>query len=320
MTPVLAVDKLTVATADGVPLVQELDLQLARGQTLAIVGESGCGKSMTALALMGLLPAGIHVTAGQVRFGAQDLAQLPEAQLRDLRGNALSMVFQEPMTSLNPVLTIGEQIEEVLWRHRDASRQQARKRAIELLQLVQLPDAVQRLRAYPHQLSGGQRQRVMIASALACNPQLLIADEPTTALDVTMQAGILDLLQTLQRQSGLALLLITHDLSVVAQVADEVLVMYAGRKVESGPTREVLTRPRHPYTQLLLQARPHGTLPRDQRLAEIPGMVLPPHERKGGCNFAPRCPHAQVRCTGSTPVLVQTAPLHQVACVMHDGH
>ena len=318
--PVLQVERLTISLSDGVPLVQDLDLHVAAGETLAVVGESGCGKSVTALALMGLLPPGLRITAGQVLFNGKDLANLPEAGLRDLRGNALAMVFQEPMTSLNPVLSIGTQIEEVILRHRGGTAQQARARAVELLERVQLPDAAQRLRAYPHQLSGGQRQRVMIAIALACGPRLLIADEPTTALDVSMQAAILSLLKDLQRDLGLALLLITHDFSVVGQIADRVMVMYAGRKVEQGSTQAVLARPRHPYTRLLLQARPHGKLPRTQRLAEIPGMVLPPHERGAGCTFAPRCPHAQAACKRAVPALTPAAPDHLAACILIDGH
>ena len=318
--PVLQVERLTISLSDGVPLVQDLDLHVAAGETLAVVGESGCGKSVTALALMGLLPPGLGITAGQVLFNGRDLAKLPEAGLRDLRGNALAMVFQEPMTSLNPVLSIGTQVEEVILRHRGGTAQQARARAVELLERVQLPDAAQRLRAYPHQLSGGQRQRVMIAIALACGPRLLIADEPTTALDVSMQAAILSLLKDLQRDLGLALLLITHDFGVVGQIADRVMVMYAGRKVEQGSTQAVLARPRHPYTRLLLQARPHGKLPRTQRLAEIPGMVLPPHERGAGCAFAPRCPQAQAACKRAVPALTLAAPDHLAACILIDGH
>jgi len=316
---VLRVEQLTISLSDGVPLVQDLDLDICAGETLAIVGESGCGKSVTALALMGLLPPGLSITAGRVLFGGEDLGSMPESRLRDLRGNALAMVFQEPMTALNPVLTVGTQIEEVVLRHRGGSARQARARAVELLERVQLPDAAQRLRAYPHQISGGQRQRVMIAMALACGPRLLVADEPTTALDVSMQAGILTLLKDLQRDLGLALLLITHDFSVVGQIADRVLVMYAGRKVEQGPTATVLSRPSHPYTQLLLQARPHGNLPRTQRLAEIPGMVLPPHERGAGCTFAPRCPQAHAACLPVFPALASAAPDHRAACVLING-
>ena len=316
---VMQVERLTIALGNGVALVQDLDLRISAGETLAIVGESGCGKSVTALALMGLLPPGLRIAGGQVIFGGEDLASAPESRLRDLRGNALSMVFQEPMTSLNPVLTIGTQIEEVVLRHRGGTSRQARSRAIELLTLVRLPEASHRLRSYPHQLSGGQRQRVMIAIALACEPRLLVADEPTTALDVSMQAGILQLLKELQRDFGLALLLITHDFGVVGQIADRVLVMYAGRRVEQGTTRAVLAHPSHPYTRLLLQARPHGRLPHTQRLAEIPGMVLAPHERGGGCAFAPRCPQRQAVCTNALPRLAVAGPDHIAACIHVHG-
>ncbi len=315
-TAALEVERLTVSLSNGATVIDGLDFRVDAGETLALVGESGCGKSMTALAIMGLLPQGIRITSGQVRLEGRNISAMPEAQLRDLRGNAISMIFQEPMTSLNPVLTIGTQIEEVLVRHQRLTGRQARERAVELLNQVRLPQARQHLLAYPHQLSGGQRQRVMIAAALACRTRLLIADEPTTALDVTMQASILRLLRQLQKSHGLALLLITHDFSVVAQMADRVLVMYAGHKVENGPTRSVLAAPRHPYTSLLLQARPHGDFPRDQRLAEIPGMVSPPGERGAGCVFAPRCPRVMAQCRPRMPELVHAGPRHQAACVL----
>jgi oligopeptide/dipeptide ABC transporter ATP-binding protein len=317
--PLLAVENLTVSLADGAPLVQDLALTIDRGETLAMVGESGCGKSMTALALMGLLPAGIRVTNGHVRYAGLDLVSLPERQLRDLRGNRIAMIFQEPMTSLNPVLRVGEQIEEVILRHERGSAGAARKRAADLLARVQVPDPEQRLRAFPHQLSGGQRQRVMIAAALACGPDLLIADEPTTALDVTTQAEILRLLRDLQRSSGLALLLITHDLGVVGQMADRVMVMYAGRKVEDGPTEAVLRNARHPYTKLLLAARPHAGTTRVDRLAEIPGIVPAPHALPAGCAFAPRCPKAAPPCRAAPPPLRDLSIDHRAACVYADA-
>jgi peptide/nickel transport system ATP-binding protein len=319
-SPVLAVQNLTVRLPTGATLVHGLDLQVDSGETVAVVGESGCGKSITALSIMGLLPAGIEVCQGQIRFCGRDLIAMPEAEFRDLRGDALSMIFQEPGTSLNPVLTIGEQVQEVIARHQDLTRPLARARAIELLRQVRLPDPERRMRAYPHQLSGGQKQRVMIAAALAGSTRLLIADEPTTALDVTMQAGILRLLKDLQMSHGLALLLITHDFSVVGQMADRVLVMYAGRKVEEGPTQRVLRDPQHPYTQLLLNARPHGDVPRSQRLVEIPGMVSAPTEQHSGCAFAPRCPHVLPVCARQAPALVRAAPLHRAACVLIDEH
>ncbi len=282
--------------------VDQVDLDLARGATLGIVGESGCGKSVTALAIMGLLPKSATVS-GAVMFGGLDLLDLPESDVRDLRGNHLAMIFQEPMTSLNPSYTIGEQIIEVLVRHRGMSRQQARERAIELLRHVRISSPEKRIDDYPHKLSGGMRQRAMIAIALACDPQLLIADEPTTALDVTIQAQILDLLRELRAGSRAAIILITHDLGVIAEICDEVAVMYAGEVVERAPVEALFERPEHPYTVGLL-----GSIPRlDRRadeLAAIEGIVPDMSTLPQGCRFAPRCPFSDERCHRERPPIV----------------
>jgi oligopeptide/dipeptide ABC transporter ATP-binding protein len=316
-TPLLSVEGLTVALPDGAPVVRGLDLAVGRGETVALVGESGCGKSMTALAIMGLTAPGICTTGGRVLFDGTDLSRLPARALRRLRGRRIAMIFQEPMTSLNPVLTIGEQIAEVIVAHEPVRRAAARDRAVELLERVHLPAAARRIDAYPHQLSGGQRQRVMIAAALACGPDLIIADEPTTALDVTIQAEILLLLDELRRDAGLALLLITHDLGVVQSVADRIAVMYAGRKIEEGPVAAVLSAPLHPYTRMLMAARPDAGQGRGSRLAEIPGNVPPPQAMPPGCAFAPRCPDAMDRCTAASPGWTAPAPGHGTACYLH---
>ena len=258
------------------------------------------------------------IRSGSVTFAGADLARLGERAMEDMRGNRIAMIFQEPMTSLNPVLTVGEQVAEVVRRHEGAGAAAARSRALDLFRLVRIPDAAARLDAYPHQLSGGQRQRVMIAAALACRPDVLLADEPTTALDVTIQAEILALLRELQAEMGLALALITHDLGVVRMVADRVLVMYAGRKVEEGSARDVLRQPRHPYTSQLLAARPHHGRSRGEgRLAEIGGMVPAPGCLPPGCAFQPRCERALPECTASVPPFIDGAG-HGVACVL--GH
>jgi peptide/nickel transport system ATP-binding protein len=283
--------------------VDTVDLTLMRGATLGIVGESGCGKSVTALAIMGLLSKAADVS-GVVRFDGIDLLTLPQAQIRDLRGNQLAMIFQEPMTSLNPSYTIGEQIIEALVRHRGLSRGRARARTIELLRRVHIPSPEQRVDDYPHKLSGGMRQRAMIAMALACEPELLIADEPTTALDVTIQAQILDLLRELKAASRAAIVLITHDLGIVAEICDEVAVMYAGEVVERAGVEALFERPEHPYTVGLL-----GSLPRLDRQAEdlaaIEGMVPDMSALPSGCRFAPRCPFADERCRRERPPIVR---------------
>jgi peptide/nickel transport system ATP-binding protein len=270
------------------------------GETLAVVGESGCGKSVTALSILRLNaspPA--RTSAAKLRFEGQDLLALSEADMRRIRGNAISMIFQEPMTSLNPVLTIGRQIAETLTLHRGLASKDALVRATEMLQRVGISEPARRITQYPHQISGGMRQRVMIAMALACDPRLLIADEPTTALDVTIQAQILDLMRELKRQTGAAIMLITHDLGVVAEMAQRVIVMYAGRKVEEAPVADMFARPRHPYTLGLLNSIPRlGEAETESRkhLAEIPGMVPSLKEHIAGCIFAPRCPYATERC------------------------
>jgi peptide/nickel transport system ATP-binding protein len=312
--PLLQVRGLRLERGDGAALVDGVDFELQRGQTLAVVGESGSGKSLTALALAGLLPAGVRWVAGDGRFDGQGLRGLAPAAWRRLQGRHIGMIFQEPMSSLNPVMRVGAQIVEGLRAHLALTPAAARERAVELLRQVQIPEPERRVDQHPHQLSGGQRQRVMIAMALACDPALLIADEPTTALDVTVQAGILRLLQQLQRERGLALLLITHDLGVVQQVADRALVMYGGRLMEQGPADAVLRAPRHPYTRGLLRARPSGRLPRTQRLQEIPGTVAAPAPGRRGCPFAPRCAEAGPRCTAELPPLMPTGPDRASAC------
>lgn len=298
--------------------VHDLSFAVARGETLAIVGESGCGKSLTALSLLGLLPPGGHVAAGHIRLEGRDLVGLPEPQLRDIRGRRIAMIFQEPMTALNPVLTIGEQIVEAIREHEAVSLDVARRRALALLDRVRIPDAARRFADYPHRLSGGMRQRVMIAIALACSPAVLVADEPTTALDVTIQAQILGLIDELKRDSGTAVVLITHDLGVVAEHADRVLVMYAGRKVEEGRTAALLANPLHPYTRGLMAARPdperfaHG---RRDRLTEIFGMVPPLWDMPPGCSFAPRCAYATEACALGQPPLLPYGSDRLVACI-----
>ena len=318
MVDVLAVDGLAVGLDDGKRVLEGVSFGVEAGCTTALIGESGCGKSMAALAIMGLLPDGVRHTGGTVRLQGEDLSAAAPARLRDLRGSAVSMVFQEPMTALNPLYPIGEQIAETLRTHQRLGRRAARAGALDMLRAVEIAAPERRIDAYPHQLSGGMRQRVMIAIALACRPKLLIADEPTTALDVTVQAQIFDLLQTLQRQEGTAMLLITHDLHVVADIADRVAVLYAGCCVETGPTAEVLAHPQHPYTRGLLACTPPLRLGEAARtpaapLAEIPGMVPPLGARGSGCSFRPRCALAAEDC-GLRPPLADVRPGHAAAC------
>jgi peptide/nickel transport system ATP-binding protein len=286
------------------------------GETLGIVGESGCGKSVTALSVMRLLPPRLARTVeGSVTFENRDLVQLDEAEMRKLRGNRLAMIFQEPMTSLNPVLTVGHQIAESVRIHTGASASAASVRAAEMLRLVKIPDAERRLTDYPHQFSGGMRQRVMIATALACNPTLLIADEPTTALDVTIQAQILDLMLELKERTGAAVILITHNLGIVAETCRRTIVMYAGRKIEEAATTELFDRPAHPYTRGLMASIPRlRGKTRKRRLAEIPGIVPSLREPIEGCAFAPRCAYAVERCRVETPALRPVGDGHVVAC------
>ncbi|WP_114858866.1 ABC transporter ATP-binding protein [Azospirillum brasilense] len=306
--PVLAVDGLSIGfqTRRGLlPAVRELSFSVRSGEMLAIVGESGCGKSLTALALLGLVPPPGRVTGGTVRLEGRDLLALDEAALRRVRGARMSMIFQEPMTALNPVLTVGEQIMEAILEHEAVSRKAARERTLALLERVRIPDPERRFAEYPHRLSGGMRQRVMIAMALAGAPAVLVADEPTTALDVTIQAQILGLIDELRREQGTAVVFITHDLGVVSRYVDRVLVMYAGRKVEERDTRDLFAGPLHPYTRGLIAAQPRAGAgaagAERERLAEIPGTVPALAAMPPGCAFAPRCPLADARCVQAVP-------------------
>lgn len=297
--------------------VDGLSFSIDKGDALAIVGESGCGKSVTSMSVLRLLPTPPGKIAGDIRFRGEDILQKSERDMRRLRGGEISMIFQEPMSSLNPVYTIGKQISEAVRLHIGAGAREARKRAIEMLTLVGIPSPETRVDEYPHQLSGGMRQRAMIAMALACDPALLIADEPTTALDVTIQAQILDLLRDLRQRTGTAVLLITHDLGVVAEFAERVLVMYAGRKVEEASVGDLFARPLHPYTQGLMKAVPRLGGARNgkaAKLAEIPGRVPDLTIPFEGCVFAPRCPRAQEVCGRIDPALVAKAPDHLAAC------
>jgi oligopeptide transport system ATP-binding protein len=313
--PVLEIDRLSVsfATPDGaINAVNEFTLTVHAGECIGIVGESGAGKSQSFLAVMGLL-AGNATVRGSARLQGQELVGLRARELNELRGSRLSMIFQDPMTSLTPHLKVGDQIAESLRRHRGASRAAARARALELLQRVHVSDAERRLDQYPHELSGGMRQRVMIAVALACDPLMLIADEPTTALDVTIQAQILALLAELKREQGMAMTLVTHDLGVVAGVADRVAVMYGGRIVELGPVRQILKSPQHPYTQALLRSMPRVDEPADQPLVAIAGQPPNPRNLPPGCAFHPRCERAVASCRSEAPALVSGART-AVAC------
>ncbi|MFO1328595.1 MAG: ABC transporter ATP-binding protein [Rubrivivax sp.] len=313
----LAVQDLRVTlhtTRGDADALRGVSFALQRGDTVGLIGESGCGKSITALALMGLLPEGARV-AGSIRFEGRELTTLPEAEWCRLRGDRIGMVFQEPMTALNPLHTVGRQIGESLRLHRGLDARSARAEALRLLERVHLPQAAQRLDAYPHQLSGGQRQRVVIAIALACGPDLLIADEPTTALDVTLQREVLDLIDELVRDSGMGLLLISHDLGVMADRVRRMLVMYGGSVVESGPTDEVFARLAHPYSRGLFAARPRLGLARGQRLATIPGRVPELADLPQGCAFAERCALARDDCRRAPPPAQAVGPAHEVRCI-----
>jgi oligopeptide transport system ATP-binding protein len=320
--PLLAVEDLTVRfeTEHGVlTAVDGLSYRLHRGQTLGIVGESGSGKSVTNLAVMGLLPTPpARIDGGRILFDGEDLLSAPAARLRGLRGNRISMIFQDPMSSLNPFLRISTQLVEVLRHHQGLDRKTAHAQALSMLERVGIPDPGRRIRDYPHQFSGGMRQRVMIAMMLLNSPELLIADEPTTALDVTIQAQILDLLRALQAEFGTAITLITHDLGVVAGMADHVLVMYAGRVMERAPVDALFARPAHPYTVGLIQSLPRLDRPTSSRLQTIAGRPPDLHERLSGCPFAPRCALARDLCHEAPPEARQVGPDHEVFCVAHE--
>jgi len=306
---------------DGTVLaVNGVSFEVGEGEVLALVGESGCGKSMTAMALLGLLPP-TATRSGSIRLAGRELTGLRQREMRELRGREISMIFQEPMTSLNPVFTVGYQVAEVLRRHEGLSRRAAMERAVELLELVRIPAPRQRVDEYPHQMSGGMRQRVMIAMAVACNPKVLLADEPTTALDVTIQAQILDIMRDLRQELGTSIVMITHDLGVVADIADRVVVMYAGHVAETGTVDAVFANPQHPYTLGLLGSVPRPDLVLadvQDRLAEIPGVVPTLRQPATECVFAPRCPRADQTCLTRMPELTETAPGQRAACV-HPG-
>jgi oligopeptide/dipeptide ABC transporter ATP-binding protein len=314
----LSVRELAVGfdTDDGiVRAVDRVSFDVTPGRTLGIVGESGCGKSVTALSVMRLLPQPMgRILGGEILFGGRDLLRLPIDAMREVRGAQIGMVFQEPMSALNPVHTIGRQLSEVLLVHRRANKADALKRSVEILAKVGIPSPEVRVSEYPHQLSGGMRQRVVIAMALACGPQLLIADEPTTALDVTVQAQILSLIKDLQQEMAMAVILITHDLGVIAETCDDVIVMYAGRVAEQGPVGEIFARPRHPYTNGLLSSIPRLTGRRKSRLNSIEGMVPGLRELPAGCRFANRCPYAEPRCAERAPPLEAVTEGHDVSC------
>jgi len=320
--PVLEVKGLKTSffTDDGeVPAVDEIDFQIHEGEILGIVGESGCGKSVTSLSIMGLLPKGIgKVVGGEILFRGENIVEASEKRMKEIRGNEIAMIFQEPMTSLNPLFTIGNQMIEAIRIHNKLSKKQARERAVEILKLVGLPRAAEMLDEYPHQLSGGMRQRVMIAMAMVCNPSILIADEPTTALDVTIQVQILRLMEDLNKNFNTAIMMITHDLGVVAEVCQRVVVMYSGKIVEEGDVRTIFNNPKHPYTIGLIQSVP-DIRHKKARLYSIPGNVPKPGSIKQGCRFAARCEHAFDRCLLENPALYETGETgHRVRCFLHE--
>ena len=314
--PLLSVENLTVSfsTERGpVVAVRGVSLAVEAGETLCLVGESGCGKSVTCHALLGLLPANGRIAEGAIRFSGRDLVRLSERELERVRGREIAMIFQDPLTALNPVHSVGRQLAEVLVLHRGLSWTAAKAEARRLLDRVRIPDAARRLKEYPHQLSGGMNQRVVIAMAMACRPKLIVADEPTTALDVTIQAQILDLLRELRAEEGMALLLVTHDLGVVAEMADRVAVMYLGRVAEEGEARRIFAEPAHPYTRGLLRSIPRVDANR-ARLATIEGSVPSLHAAQAGCAFAPRCENASALCRQSMPEPRALGSGHRVAC------
>jgi oligopeptide/dipeptide ABC transporter ATP-binding protein len=306
-------------TADGaVHAVDNVSFNVLRGEAVALVGESGCGKSVTAMSIMRLVAPPGKITGGAIKFRGRDLAELSEREMRKVRGNDIAMVFQEPMTSLNPVFKIGWQVAEAIRIHKKVSKEEAWRMAGEMLELVSIPDPIKRLEDYPHQLSGGMRQRVMIAMALSCDPELLIADEPTTALDVTIQAQIMELLARLQEKLGLAILLITHDLGVVAEFCERVVVMYTGRVVEEAPVRDLFESPAHPYTRGLLKSLPSVTSnEKGARLPTIKGMVPSITNLPTGCKFNPRCPDVMEICYGNEPALMDVGQRHTARCYLH---
>ena len=308
-------------TEEGVVrAVDGIDLHIDKGETVGVVGESGCGKTVTALSIMKLIPMPPgKIVEGQMLYEGRDLVTLPPAQMRKVRGKEISMVFQEPMTSLNPVFTIGEQIAEAIRLHEGLGRRAAMDKTVEMLKIVHIPNPERRVKEYPHQLSGGMRQRVMIAMALSCNPKLLIADEPTTALDVTIQAQILELLNELKAKLGMAVLLITHDMGVIAETAQRVMVMYAGKVVEEAPVKELFKEPLHPYTQGLLRSIPRidTAATHKKRLEAIPGVVPSLLNLPKGCSFEPRCPYAKPVCKDQDPVLKEVRRGHRVSCWLY---
>jgi len=318
MTPLIQVKDLRTSffTPEGeVKAVDGVSFEIDEGKTLGLVGESGCGKSVTALSILRLVPSPPgRIVGGEILYRGRDLLKLDNESMRKIRGNEISMIFQEPMTSLNPVFTVGNQIGEAIHLHQGLGRRETREKTIEMLKLVKIADPDSRVDDYPHQLSGGMRQRVMIAMALSCNPSLLIADEPTTALDVTIQAQIMELMQELQEKLGMSLLLITHDLGVVAEQADEVGIMYAGKLVERAPTKQIFSRPLHPYTVGLLNSLPGARGHKKKRLDAIPGVVPSPLELPGGCRFRDRCPKAAGMCAEAEPELVAKEDGHSAAC------
>ena len=317
--PLLAVDRLTTVfdlPGGPVPAVDAVSFEIRAGETLGLVGESGSGKSVTALSILRLVQPPGRISGGSIRFNGRDLLALSEREMQSVRGADIALIFQEPMTALNPVFTIGDQIAETLIVHGRATRREAAARAVELLQAVRIPDAAARVGDYPHQLSGGMRQRVLIAMAIACQPSLVIADEPTTALDVTIQAQVLDLLREMKKTFNLSLLLITHDLGIIAETADRVAVMYAGRIVESGPVRAILRNPQHPYTRGLLASIPGGAP--GQRLSAIDGSVPMLGALPTGCAFNPRCPDRFEPCTSAPPPEYSVGPEHRARCYLHD--
>lgn len=307
--------KTVISSKDGklVP-VDGVDITIPKGKTVGIVGESGCGKSMTAMSVMGLLPNTTHIEEGKILFQDMDLTKLNPKELRKITGDKISIIFQEPMTSLNPVIQVGKQVREAILLHEKVSKEEAKQRVIEIFRQVGIPEPERRYNAYPHQLSGGLRQRVMIGMAMVCNPDLLIADEPTTALDVTIEAQILHLMRQLQKDKGTSIMMITHNLGVVAEICDQVYVMYAGKVVESAEVHELFQNPKHPYTQGLLGALPK--MDSRQRLNSIDGMVPTLKDMPTGCRFAPRCPMATQKCREEQPDLVDVTAGHQVRCFM----